>query len=84
MTIDHFRLGLNTHLNVRVSGVRCSKLTGRSFFFAVEEKFWISQDSYWFPLVTKSHRFLTLQSVFVSGLNRENDGDGLIDHALCE
>ena len=85
MTLYTFHLGhLTTNLNVRVSGVRDSKLTSRSFFFAVGIKFWISQDSYWFPFITKSESFLSFQRVFVSGLNREHDGNGLIDHALCK
>lgn len=85
MTLHSFHLGYHTtNLNVGVSGVRYSKLTGRSFFFAVRIKFWFSQDSYWLPFITKGKGFLSFQFVFVSGLNREHDGNGLINHALCE
>ena len=82
--IKERRIVQSRYLDVRVSNIRSTKLSGASFFFAVWVKLGCSQDRYWFPLIAESERFLALQSLFVSGLNREHDGNRLINHALCE
>ena len=72
------------YLDVRMSSIRCSKLSGASFLFAVFIKLRISHDSNWFSPKAKGKRFLLHQSLFVSSFNRKHDGNGLINHALCD
>ena len=67
-----------------MSSIRCSKLSGASLLFAVFIKLRISHDSNWFSPKAKGKRFLLQQSLFVSSFNRKHDGNGLINHALCD
>merc|ERR1719347_2459446 len=53
------------HLDIRMTIIEHSKLSGTSFLLPVFIELWLSYDGFWFPLVAQGELLSTSQPLFI-------------------